>query len=87
MICYERSCWRSQYYYQTSRWEFLYDFFRYDYLSKAGNHIKDNFTYEEVNFLDEDFVKLVDESNQVFKRLLNAKKTSTEELKYFSYNF
>ena len=59
-----------------------------DYLGKAENHLKDSFIYDkETKVSNKDLAKLVDERNQIFKNLLNNKRISTEEFKYFSYNF
>ena len=60
---------------------------RKDYLDEMENDLKDTFTYKEVKFSDECLVKLVDESYRMYKRFLNNKTVSTEEFKYFCYNF
>ena len=58
-----------------------------DYLAEAENHLKDNNTYQDVKFGDDDLVKLVEKSNQMFKQLLFKQNISSSEFKYFSYNY
>ena len=50
-------------------------------------HLSDSNTYTQVKFGDNEFVKLVEESNRMFETLLSKKYISPEECKYFSYNF
>ena len=58
-----------------------------DYLAEAENHLKDNNTYQDVKFGDDDLVKLVEKSNQMFKQLLFKQNISSSEFNYFSYNY
>ena len=58
-----------------------------DYLAEAENHLKDNNTYQDVKFGDDDLVKLVEKSNQMFKQLLFKQNISSSEFKYFNYNY
>ena len=58
-----------------------------DYLAEAENHLKDNNTYQDVKYGDDDLVKLVEKSNQMFKQLLFKQNISSSEFKYFSYNY
>ena len=58
-----------------------------DYLAEAENHLKDNNTYKDVKFGDDDLVKLVQKSNKIFKQLLSKQNISSSEFKYFSYNY
>ena len=60
---------------------------RTDYLLEAEKHLSDSSTYKEVKFGDKELLKLVEESNKMFKRLLSKKCILPEECKYFSYNF
>ena len=50
-------------------------------------HLSDSNTYKQAKFGDNEFVKVVEESNRMFKTLLSKKCISPEECKYFSYNF
>ena len=56
---------------------------RTDYLQEVEKHLSDSNTYKEVKFGDNKLVKLVDESNRMFKRLF-SKCSSQEECRYFS---
>ena len=58
-----------------------------DYLAEAENHLKDNNTYQDVKFGDNDLVKLVEKSSQMFKQLLSKQNMSSSEFKHFSYNY
>ena len=58
-----------------------------DYLAEAENHLKDNNTYKDVKFGDDDLVKLVGTYNKMFKQLLSKQNISSSEFKYFSYNY
>ena len=58
-----------------------------DYLAEAENHLKDNNTYQDVKFGDNDLVKLVEKSSQMFKQLLSKQNISSSEFKHFSYNY
>ena len=58
-----------------------------DYLSEAENHLKDGNTYNYVKFGDNELVKLVEKSSQMFKQLLSEQNISSSEFKYFSYNY
>ena len=60
---------------------------RADYLLKAEKYLSDLSTYKEVKFADRELFKLVEESNEMFRRLLSKKCILPEECKYFSYNF
>ena len=60
---------------------------RTDYLLEAEKHLNDSNTYKEVTFGDNKLLKLVKESNRMFKRFLLRKCISSEECKYFSYSF
>ena len=58
-----------------------------DYLAEAENHLKDNNTYQDVKFGDDDLAKLVEKSNEMFKQLLSKQNISSSEFKYFSYKY
>ena len=58
---------------------------RTDYLLGMEKHLSDSNTYKEVKFGDNELVKLVDESNRMFKKLF-SKCFSREECKYFPYS-
>ena len=58
-----------------------------DYLAEAENHLKDNNTYKDVKYGDDDLVTLVEKSNKMFKQLLSKQNISSSEFKYFSYNY
>ena len=58
-----------------------------DYLAEGENHLKDNNTYQDVKFGDDDLVKFVEKSNQMFKQLLFKQNISSSEFNYFSYNY
>ena len=58
-----------------------------DYLAEAENHLKDYHTYQDVKFADDNLVKLVEKSNQMFQKLLSKQNISSKEFKYFSYNY
>ena len=58
-----------------------------DYLAEAENHLKDNNTYQDVKFGDNDLVKLVEKSSQMFKQLFSKQNMSSSEFKHFSYNY
>ena len=58
-----------------------------DYLAEAENHLKDNNTYQDVKFRDDDLVKLVEKSYQMFKQLLSKQNISSSDFKYLSYNY
>ena len=60
---------------------------RTDYLLEAEKHLSDANTYEEVTFGDTELVKLLEERNRTFRRLLSKKCISPQECKYFSYHF
>ena len=60
---------------------------RTDYLLEAEKHLSDSSTYKEVKFGDKKLLKLVEESNKIFRRLLSKKCILPEECKYFSYSF
>ena len=57
-----------------------------DYLAETKNHPKDSNTDKDVKFGDNDLVKLVEKSNQIFKKLLSKQNISSSQLRYFSYN-
>lgn len=40
-----------------------------DYLTKAENYLSDNITYKEINFVEKELIKLVEESTKMFKKL------------------
>ena len=50
-----------------------------DYLAEAENHLKDNNTYQDVKFGDNDLVNLVEKSSQMFKQLLSKQNISSSE--------
>ena len=52
---------------------------RADYLLEAEKHLNDSSTYKEVKFGDNKLLKLVEESNKMFRRLLSKKCLSPEE--------
>ena len=52
---------------------------RTDYLLEVEKHLNDSNTYKEVKFSDNELVKLVQESNRMFKRLLSKKCISPEK--------
>ena len=58
-----------------------------DYLAEAENHLKDSNTYKDVKFGDNDLVKLVEQSNKIFKQLLTMQNISSSEFKYCSYSY
>ena len=58
-----------------------------DYLAEAENHLSGSSTYKEVKFGEEELVKLVEQSNRMFKQLLSKKIISSEEYRYFTYGF
>ena len=58
-----------------------------DYLAEAENHLKDRNTYKNVKFGDNDLVKLVEQSNKIFKQLLTMQNISSSEFKYCSYSY
>ena len=62
-----------------------------DYLLEAEKHLSDLSTYKEVKFGDRELFKLVEESNEMFRRLLSKNfdfcQILPKECKYFSYNF
>ena len=60
---------------------------RTDYLLEVGKHLSDSNTYKGVKCGDNELVKLVEESNRMFKKLLLKKCIFPEERKYFSYSF
>ena len=60
---------------------------RTDYLLEAEKHLSDSSTYKEVTFGDTELVKLLEERNRTFRRLLSKKCISPQECKYFLYNF
>ena len=43
---------------------------KFGYLAETETHLKDNNTYKDIKFGDDDLVKLVEKSNKVFKQLL-----------------
>ena len=47
--------------------------YRADYLAEAENHLSDSSTYKEVKFGEEEHVKLVEQSNNMFKQPLSKK--------------
>ena len=46
---------------------------RSNYLAEAGNHLSNSSTYKEVKFGEEEPVKVVEQSNRMFKQLLCKK--------------
>ena len=58
-----------------------------DYLVEAENHLSDNSTYRDVKFGDDDLVKLVEQSNKIFRKLLSKQNISSGDFKHFSYNY
>ena len=60
---------------------------RIDYLLKAEKHLSNSSTCREVKFGNKELLKLVEESNKMFRRLLSKKCFLPEECKYFSYNY
>ena len=48
-----------------------------DYLAETKNHPKDSNTDKDVKFGDNDLVKLVEKSNQIFKKLLSKQNISS----------
>ena len=58
-----------------------------DYLAGTENYLKDNNTYQDVKFGDDDPVKLVEKSNKMFKQLLSKQNISSSKFKYLSYNY
>lgn len=57
---------------------------RKNVLAEAENHVKGNYIYKKVTFVDEDLVKLLDENNKIIKTLLNDKKYRLKELNAFA---
>ena len=45
-----------------------------DYLAEAENHLNDSSTYQDAKFGDDDLVKLVEQSNKIFQKLLSQTK-------------
>ena len=66
-------------------WVVVWD--RLDYFAEAKNYHKDDNTYKDVKFGEDDLVKLVEESNKLFKQLFLKQNISSSGLKYFSYNY
>ena len=58
-----------------------------DYLAEAENHLSDNSTYRDIKFGDDDLVKLVEQSNKIFRKLLSKQNISSGDFRYFSYNY
>ena len=58
-----------------------------DYLAEAENHLNDSSTYQNAKFGDDDLVKLVEQSNKMFQKLLSKQNISSSEYKYFCYNY
>ena len=58
---------------------------RSDYLVEAENHLSDSSTYKGAKFGKKELVKLVEQSNRMFKQLLPKKSISYEEYKYLIY--
>ena len=58
-----------------------------DYLAEAENHLNDSSTYQDAKFRDDDLVKLVEQSNKMFQKLLSKQNISSSEYKYFCYNY
>ena len=58
-----------------------------DYLAEAENHLNDSSTYQDAKFGDDDLVKLVEQSNKMFQKLLSKQNISSSEYKYFCYNY
>ena len=54
------------------------------YIAEADRQLKDNETYKSSNLKDEDLVKLVEKSNNIFQSLRKKKFIAEEELKYFT---
>ena len=57
-----------------------------DHLAEAENHVKDNKTYNDNKFGEDNLVKLLEESNKIFQ-ILSKQNLSSPEFKYFSYNY
>lgn len=60
---------------------------RADYLAEAENHLSHGSTYKKVKLGEEELVRLVEQSNGMFKQLLSKKSISSEDYKYFSHAF
>ena len=60
---------------------------RADYFAEAENHFSHGSTYKEVKLGEEELVRLVEQSNGMFKQLLSKKSISSEDYKYFSHAF
>ena len=56
-------------------------------MAEAENHLSDNRTYRDVKFGNDDLVKLVEQSNKIFSKLLTKQNISSGDFKYFSYNY
>ena len=52
-----------------------------DYLAEVENHLKNNNTYKDVTFGDDDLVKLVRQSNKMFKQFLSKQNIFSSEFK------
>ena len=50
-----------------------------DYFAEAEIHLKDNNSYQDIKFGDDDLVKLVEKSNQMFKQRLSKQNISSSE--------
>ena len=57
----------------TDKGSFVIVWDRADYLAEAENHLSDSSTYKEVKFGEEELVKLVEQSNNMFKQPLSKK--------------
>ena len=60
---------------------------RADYFAEAENPFSHGSTYKEVKLGEEELVRLVEQSNGMFKQLLSKKSISSEDYKYFSHVF
>ena len=58
-----------------------------DYLAEAENHLNDNNAYEDVKFRENYLIRLVDQSNKIFKKLLSKQNIFSSEFNYFSYSY
>ena len=70
----------------ADKWFYVVLWDTLDYLAETKNHPNDSNTDKDVKFGDDDLVKLVEKSNQIFKKLLSKQNISFSLLKYFSYN-
>ena len=60
---------------------------RLDYLAEAEKQLSDSKTYKEVQWSEEDQIKLVEKSNSMFEELKKKTVITEKEKNYFKFNF